>query len=132
MNVSLMRGVDSVALDAGSGEIDTTAAPSKRFAKTLKPESPERQRRPASEHHPSCRGYPHSSGSRSRAASANKREPLLGIQDVAEILKVSDKQVRRYIADPDPRKRLRTVKIGRLIRIDPPDLENFISDRRRR
>jgi excisionase family DNA binding protein len=63
--------------------------------------------------------------------ATKKREPLLGIPDVAEILKVSVKQVRRYIADPDPRKRLRVIKIGRLIRIDPSDLENFIHDRRR-
>ena len=62
--------------------------------------------------------------------TAKKREPLLGIRDVAEILKVSGKQVRRYIAEPDPRKRLRSIKIGRLIRVDPSDLENFISDRR--
>jgi len=59
-----------------------------------------------------------------------EREPLLAIPDVAEILKVSEKQVRRYIADPDPRKRLRAIKIGRLIRIEPLDLENFIRDRR--
>ena len=62
--------------------------------------------------------------------AAKKREPLLAIPDVAEILKVSEKQVRRYIADPDPRKRLPSIKIGRLIRIDPSDLENFIRDRR--
>jgi excisionase family DNA binding protein len=62
--------------------------------------------------------------------AAKKREPLLGIADVAEILKVSVKQVRRYITDPDPRKRLSVIRIGRLIRIDPADLDNFIRDRR--
>ena len=62
--------------------------------------------------------------------AAKKREPLLGIPDVAEILNVSVKQVRRYITDPDPRKRLSVIRIGRLIRIDPADLENFIRDRR--
>jgi len=62
--------------------------------------------------------------------AAKKREPLLGIADVAEILKVSVKQVRRYIADPDSRKRLSVIRIGRLIRIDPADLESFIRDRR--
>ena len=30
------------------------------------------------------------------------RAPLFTIPDVAKILKVSEKQVRRYIADPDP------------------------------
>ena len=65
-----------------------------------------------------------------KAPAAKKREPLLGIPDVAEILNVSEKQVRRYIADRDPRKRLRSIKMGRLIRVDPPDLENFIRDRK--
>jgi predicted TIM-barrel fold metal-dependent hydrolase len=36
-------------------------------------------------------------------------------------LKVSEKQVRRYIADPDPRKRLRAINIGRLKRVEPSD-----------
>jgi hypothetical protein len=60
-----------------------------------------------------------------------KREPLLDIPDVAIILKVSEKQVRRYIGNPDPRKRLPSVKMGRLRRVEPSDLENFIRDRRR-
>jgi excisionase family DNA binding protein len=59
------------------------------------------------------------------------REPLLTIPDVAEILQVSPKQVRRYIGDRDPRKRLPASKFGRLIRIEPADLDNFIRDRRR-
>jgi hypothetical protein len=62
--------------------------------------------------------------------AAKQREPLLGIPDVARILHVSPKQVRRYIADPDLHKRLRVIKIGRLIRIDPADLEDFIRVRR--
>lgn len=61
---------------------------------------------------------------------AEKREPLLGIPDAAKILNVSEKQVRRYINDPDPRKRLPVIRFGRLIRIDPVDLERFIRDRR--
>jgi Helix-turn-helix domain len=60
-----------------------------------------------------------------------KREPLFDIPDVAAILKVSDKTVRRYIGHRDPRKRLPSSKFGRLIRIDPVDLEIFIRDRRR-
>ena len=58
-----------------------------------------------------------------------KREPLLTIPDVAAILKVSEKQVRRYIDDRDQRKRLRSIELGRLIRIDLSDLENFIGVR---
>jgi excisionase family DNA binding protein len=60
-----------------------------------------------------------------------ERAPLLTIPDVAAILKVSEKQVRRYIGDRDPRKRLPASKFGRLIRVEPSDLENFIRDRRR-
>ena len=56
---------------------------------------------------------------------------MFTIPDVGGILKVSDKQVRRYIADPDPRKRLRSSKFGRLVRVEPSDLENFIRDHRR-
>jgi hypothetical protein len=63
--------------------------------------------------------------------AAEKREPLLGIPDAAKILNVSEKQVRRYTNDPDPRKRLPVIRIGRLVRIDMPDLENFIRVRRR-
>jgi hypothetical protein len=60
--------------------------------------------------------------------SAKKREPLLTLKEVSEILKVSVKQVRRYITDPDPRKRLRCIDMGRgrPKRVDPPDLEVFI------
>jgi hypothetical protein len=43
---------------------------------------------------------------------------------------VSPRQVRRYIADPDPRERLRSIKIGHLVRIAPADLEDFIRDHR--
>jgi excisionase family DNA binding protein len=63
--------------------------------------------------------------------ATTKREPLFDIPDVSEILKVSQKTVRRYIAERDPRKRLPASKFGRLIRVDPSDLEIFIRDRRR-
>jgi Helix-turn-helix domain len=54
--------------------------------------------------------------------------PLLTLPEAAEILKVSVKQVRRYIADPDPRKRLACIDMGpgRSKRVDPRDLEHFI------
>jgi excisionase family DNA binding protein len=71
---------------------------------------------------------PKSSLTRSRASNL---EPLLSVKDAAEVLTVSPKQVRRYIADPDPRKRLRSIKIGGLVRIAPSDLEDFIRDHRR-
>jgi excisionase family DNA binding protein len=58
-----------------------------------------------------------------------EREPLLDIPDVAEILKVSQKTVRRYIGHRDPRKRLPSAKFGRLRRVEPSDLEKFIRDR---
>jgi hypothetical protein len=66
-------------------------------------------------------------------AVSKKREPLLTLKEVAEILKVSVKQVRRYIADPDPRKRLSCIDMGpgRAKRVDPIDLEYFIRVRRR-
>ena len=64
-----------------------------------------------------------------RSNAKPEREPLLDIPDVAEILKVSEKTVRRYIAERDPRKRLPSVKMGRLRRVEPSDLENFIRDR---
>ena len=64
-------------------------------------------------------------------AHVRKAEPLLTIPEAAEILNVSTKQVRRYIAEPEARKRLRSIKIGRLRRIDPVDLEDFIRVRRR-
>jgi excisionase family DNA binding protein len=65
------------------------------------------------------------------SARARKLEPLLSVADAAEVLTVSPKQVRRYIADSDPRKRLRSIKIGGLVRIAPADLEDFIRDHRR-
>ena len=68
---------------------------------------------------------------RGRRPSARKLEPLLSVTDAAEVLTVSPKQVRRYIADSDPRKRLRSIKIGGLVRIAPADLEDFIRDHRR-
>ena len=63
-------------------------------------------------------------------ARASKLEPLLSVTDAAGVLTVSPKQVRRYIADPDARKRLRSIKIGGVVRIAPADLEDFIRDHR--
>ena len=60
-----------------------------------------------------------------------KLESLLTDAEAAKILNVSVKQVRRYRTDPDPRKRLPSIEIGRLRRIEPSDLENFIRVRRR-
>jgi hypothetical protein len=68
---------------------------------------------------------------RRRSARASKLEPLLSVTDAAEVLTVSPKQVRRYIADPDRHKRLRSIEIGGVVRIAPADLEDFIRDHRR-
>ena len=53
---------------------------------------------------------------------------LLTISEAAEILNTSVKTVDRHIKDGE----LRAIKIGRLVRIDPHDLEDFIRDRRTR
>lgn len=66
---------------------------------------------------------------RSHPVSATELKALLTISDVAILLKVSTKQVGRYIAEPERHKRLRAIRIGRLVRIDPADLEDFLHDR---
>lgn len=52
--------------------------------------------------------------------------PLFTITDVAEALRSSTKTVRRLIETGD----LPHVRIGRLIRVQPTDLERFINSRR--
>jgi excisionase family DNA binding protein len=59
---------------------------------------------------------------------ATMRPQLLTVPDAAEILSTSDKTVRRRIKSGE----LRAIKDGRLVRIDPRDLEDFIRDRRAR
>jgi excisionase family DNA binding protein len=51
--------------------------------------------------------------------------PLLTIQDVAGICRVSTKTVRRWIKDGD----LVAAKLGNQWRIYPKDLDRFIRDR---
>jgi excisionase family DNA binding protein len=55
-----------------------------------------------------------------------KLEPLHTIGEVAKILKVSEKTVRRLIDKRD----LRSVKIGGFVRVAPADLEDLIRDHR--
>jgi excisionase family DNA binding protein len=55
-----------------------------------------------------------------------KLEPLHTIGDVAKILKVSEKTVRRLIDKGD----LRSVKMGGFVRVAPADLEDLIRDHR--
>lgn len=55
-----------------------------------------------------------------------KVEPLCTVAEAAEILNIDEKTVRRRIKDGA----LRSIKIGRLRRIDPRDLEDFIRDHR--
>jgi excisionase family DNA binding protein len=59
---------------------------------------------------------------------AKKPQPLHTVSEAAEILNVSEKTVRRLIKDD----RLRSIRIGGLLRIDPADLEDLIGDHRSR
>jgi excisionase family DNA binding protein len=58
----------------------------------------------------------------------NKPRPLLSIRDVAEILNTSEKTVYRLIDNGNGN--LRAIRVGRLLRIDYADLQDFIRDRR--
>jgi len=55
-----------------------------------------------------------------------KPQPLLTVKEAAEILKMCEKSVRRFIE----RRELRASKLGGLVRIDPDDLVDFIRDHR--
>ena len=57
-----------------------------------------------------------------------KPEPLYTVAEAAEILRVSQKTVRRLIKS----EQLRVIRIGGLLRIDPMDLQDLIRDRRSR
>jgi excisionase family DNA binding protein len=57
-----------------------------------------------------------------------KPEPLCTVAQVAEILNVSEKTVRRLIK----KGRLRVIRIGGLLRIDPLDIQDLIRDHRSR
>jgi len=59
-------------------------------------------------------------------APIKRLEPLLTLAETAEILKCSERTVRRAIANDD----LRAMKFNSLVRIDPRDLEDFIRDLR--
>ena len=58
-------------------------------------------------------------------AVVRQLEPLLTIDDVARVCKVSVKTVRRWIESGE----LRAAKLGAQWRIRPKDLELFIADR---
>ena len=58
-------------------------------------------------------------------AVARQLEPLLTIDDVARVCKVSVKTVRRWIESGE----LRAAKLGAQWRTRPKDLELFIADR---
>ena len=55
-------------------------------------------------------------------------EGFLDIKQVAKFLKLSEKQVRRYIK----RRELAHHRIGRLYRISPDDLRSFLAQRRKK
>ena len=59
-----------------------------------------------------------------RSASI-KPEPLMTIDQVAEMCRVSEKTVRRWIASAE----LPAAKLGNQWRIRPRDLDDFVRDR---
>jgi excisionase family DNA binding protein len=62
------------------------------------------------------------------SAELKKPQPLRTIKEAAEILNCSVKTVRRRI----DAKRLRVIRDGGLLRIEPADLEDYIRDHRSR
>jgi len=60
------------------------------------------------------------------ALSTRLQEGLLTVRQVAALWGVSEKTVRRLIATG----RLRCIRIGRLIRIDPGDVSRWLSARK--
>lgn len=50
------------------------------------------------------------------------REPLLTVRDVARLLRVSDKTVRRLVAG----RKLRSIRVGRVLRFLPADLFRYV------
>src|SRR5262249_13325721 len=70
---------------------------------------------------------PTAGGVKAMAASsptaANPMRPLLTVPDVAELLRLSPRQVRRLIAEG----RLPIVRLGRAIRIRPQDVEALVA-----
>ncbi len=59
-----------------------------------------------------------------RQRRAKTIEPLLTVTEVAEICRVSERTVRRWIADGT----LRSTHLGRVVRIRRRDLEDFIRE----
>lgn len=59
---------------------------------------------------------------RDGASPRTSLSPLLTIEQAAELLNVSIRNVREQIY----RRRLNVVKVGRLVRIEPAELEAFI------
>jgi excisionase family DNA binding protein len=56
-----------------------------------------------------------------------ERRPLLGIEEVAELLGVGVRHVRRLIAD----RRIPYLKWGHLLRFDPIEIEGWLDEARR-
>ncbi len=61
------------------------------------------------------------------AVPLNAIKPFMTIDDVAEILRLSTKQVRRIIASGD----LVAHRFGRLLRVSPEDLQDYVARHRR-
>ncbi|WP_425342578.1 helix-turn-helix domain-containing protein [Rubellimicrobium aerolatum] len=73
------------------------------------------------------RGKKPSTGARDGSPPpASSLEPLLSLEDTAEVLGCSIRTLRRLI-DADE---LPVVRLGRLVRVHPRDLDRFIAGRR--
>jgi predicted DNA-binding transcriptional regulator AlpA len=57
-------------------------------------------------------------------------DPLLTLMEVGAILKAGRTKVWRCCNEPDEGKRLRTIKIGGLVRVRQSDLQDFINRHR--
>jgi excisionase family DNA binding protein len=62
------------------------------------------------------------------AGLAETLEPLLSIEEAAEVLAVSPRSLYRLIGRSD----LFAVKVGNCTRIEPQELRRFIAERRKR
>ena len=62
-----------------------------------------------------------------KGRQAEQRPPLLGIEDVAELLGVGVRHVRRLVAD----RRIPYLKWGHLLRFDPIEIEAWLDEARR-
>jgi excisionase family DNA binding protein len=58
---------------------------------------------------------------------SRRRQPLIDLPAVAELLGVNERHVRRLVAE----RRIPFIKWGHLLRFDPADIDQWIEDARR-